>query len=125
MATRVLLAEDDPDIRLVARLALRKAGFDVTAVGDGATAVEQAAADRPDLILLDWMMPGLDGSETCRRLKADPVTAGIPVIFLTGRAHENDVAGGLSLGACGYLTKPFDPLTLGAKVRDLFEAVRG
>lgn len=125
MATRVLLAEDDPDIQLVARLALRKAGFEVTAVGDGATALARAGADRPDLILLDWMMPVMDGSETCRRLKADPATAGIPVIFLTGKSQERDVADGLSLGACGYLTKPFDALTLGAKVRELFDKTQG
>lgn len=125
MATRVLLAEDDPDIQLVARLALRKAGFEVTAVGDGAAAVTRAGADRPDLILLDWMMPVMDGPEACRRLKADPTTADIPVIFLTAKSQEKEIAGGLALGACGYLTKPFDALTLGAKVRELYEVAQG
>jgi DNA-binding response OmpR family regulator len=82
--------------------------------------VLQAVSEaRPDVILLDWMMPDMDGPETCRRLKADPATATIPVIFLTARSQEAEIKTGLALGAAGYITKPFDALTLGDRVREL------
>jgi two-component system phosphate regulon response regulator PhoB len=115
----VLLAEDDPDIQLVARLSLRKAGFTVTAVSDGAALLAKVAEDRPDLILLDWMMPEMDGFEACSRLKGDPTTADIPVIFLTAKSQESEINRGLALGACGYITKPFDALVLGRQVHEL------
>ena len=116
---RVLLAEDDLDIQRVARLALRRANFEVAVVSNGAEALSQVLSTRPDVILLDWMMPELDGLETCRRLKANAVTRDIPVIFLTARSQESEINQGLALGAIGYLTKPFDALTLGRSVRDL------
>lgn len=119
MSLRVLLAEDDPDIQLVARLSLRKAGFVVTTVNNGAAVLARVAEERPDVILLDWMMPGMDGFEACSRLKGDPATAGIPVIFLTAKSQENEINRGLALGACGYITKPFDALALGRQVHDL------
>lgn len=119
MTMRVLLADDDPDIRLVARLALKRAGFEVTAVESGLAAVEQAATARPDLILLDWMMPGMDGAETCARLKADPATAAIPVVFLTAKSAESSGADAAALGAAGTIGKPFDPLALGRQVLDI------
>jgi CheY-like chemotaxis protein len=114
---RVLLADDDPDIRLVARLALKRGGFDVTAVDSGPAVLEQVAAVRPDVILLDWMMPGMDGAETCARLKADPATARIPVVFLTARPADSSVAA--ALGAAGTLAKPFDPLVLARHVSEI------
>lgn len=114
---RVLLADDDPDIRLVARLALKRGGFDVTAVDSGPAVLEQVASVRPDVILLDWMMPGMDGAETCARLKADPATASIPVVFLTARPADSALAG--ALGAAGTLAKPFDPLVLARQVSDI------
>jgi CheY-like chemotaxis protein len=117
--TRALLAEDDPDIRLVARLALKKAGFDVTAVTNGAEVLARVAQDRPDVIVLDWMMPEMDGFEACSRLKADPATAQIPVVFLTAKSQESEIARGLQLGARGYITKPFDALKLGHQVQEL------
>ena len=116
---RVLLAEDDPDIQLVARLALRRADFDVTVASNGVEALAAVARSRPDLILLDWMMPELDGLETCTRLKSDATTKDIPVIFLTARSQESEINRGLALGAIGYVTKPFDALELGARVREL------
>lgn len=115
----VVLAEDDLDIQLVARLALRRAGFAVTVVGNGQEALEAVQAEAPDVILLDWMMPELDGPETCRRLKADPATSAIPVIFLTAKSQETEIQRGLSLGAAGYVTKPFDALTLGQDIKDI------
>src|SRR5262245_23765894 len=115
----VILAEDDLDIQLVARLALKRAGFHVTVVGNGQEALEAAKKQPPDVILLDWMMPELDGLETCRQLKADPATASIPVIFLTAKSQEAEIQRGLSLGAAGYVTKPFDALALGQRVKDI------
>jgi len=115
----VVLAEDDPDIQFVARLALKRAGFVVTVVGNGQQALDAVRQSPPDVILLDWMMPELDGPETCRRLKADPATASIPVIFLTAKSQEAQIQLGMSLGAAGYVTKPFDALTLGQYVKDL------
>jgi len=122
MSLRVLLAEDDPDIQLVARLSLRKAGFTVTAVGDGSAVLTRVAESRPDVVLLDWMMPEMDGFEACRRLKADPATADIPVIFLTAKSQESEIARGLQLGARGYITKPFDALALGRQVQELLQS---
>jgi two-component system phosphate regulon response regulator PhoB len=119
MTLSVVLAEDDPDIQLVARLALRRAGFSVRVVGNGTEALAAVKTQPPDVVLLDWMMPGLDGLETCRLLKADPATAAIPVIFLTARSQESEIQRGLGLGAAGYVTKPFDALTLGDQVRKL------
>ncbi|HNV01951.1 MAG TPA: response regulator [Vicinamibacterales bacterium] len=112
----ILLAEDEPDVQLIARLSLKKAGFTVVTAGNGVEALERVAAERPDVILLDWMMPDMDGFETCRRLKADPATAGIPVIFLTARVQEAEVARAMALGAAGCIGKPFDALTLGQRV---------
>lgn len=119
----VVLAEDDPDIQLVARLSLKRAGFTVKVVGNGQEALDAISAERPDVVLLDWMMPELDGPETCRRLKADPATSSIPVIFLTAKSQEAEIQRGLSLGASGYVTKPFDALTLGQQIKDLVTKV--
>ena len=122
MTIRLLLAEDDPDIQLVARMSLKRAGFDVTVAGNGNEALRRAAESKPDVILLDWMMPELDGLETCARLKADSALRDVPVIFLTAKSQESEIARGLALGALGYITKPFDALTLGARVRELITA---
>lgn len=110
---KVLLIEDDPDIQKMVAIALKfKGGHQVETAGSGAAGVRLAAEWRPDLILLDVMMPEMDGYETCRRLKADPATAGVPVIFLSARAQAAEIEQGLKLGAIGYLVKPFDPLML-------------
>jgi CheY-like chemotaxis protein len=121
MKLKALLAEDEPDIQLVARMSLRRADFDVTVANDGFEVIEKVAGLQPNVILLDWMMPGMDGLEACKRLKADPATAGIPVIFLTAKSQETEIRQGLALGAVGYITKPFDALTLGTRVRELLE----
>ncbi|MFM8535798.1 MAG: PleD family two-component system response regulator [Acidimicrobiia bacterium] len=115
----VILAEDDLDIQLVARLALKRAGFIVKVVNNGQEALDAVKQQPPDVVLLDWMMPELDGPEACRRLKADPETSGIPVILLTAKSQETEIQRGLSLGAAGYVTKPFDALTLGQQVKDI------
>jgi DNA-binding response OmpR family regulator len=116
---RVLVVDDDPDITLLLRLALRREGYDVEAAANGEEAMGRAQASMPDCILLDVMMPGIDGLETCRRLRDDPRTCSCPVIMLTGvvvDVPEEDV---LNTGADDWMPKPFDITTLVARVRDL------
>lgn len=120
---RVLCADDEDDIRAILRLAL---GLDpeleVEIVGSGHEAIARAMESPFDAILLDGMMPGLDGYETCRRLKADPVTAHVPVIFLTAKTQRDETQRALSIGALACLTKPFDPLTVAQDLRAVLAA---
>src|SRR3990172_4921794 len=119
----VLLVEDDEDIRKVAQISLQfRGGWQVSLASDGEEGLRKAAQERPDLILLDCMMPKLDGYETCRRLKRDPELRHIPVIFLTAKAQDSEVQQGLSLGAVGYLIKPFNPMSLAEEIRQILEA---
>jgi len=119
--TSVLLAEDDPFIRRVAEVSLQRAGFTVRTVGDGTEALATIEQTPVDLVILDGHMPAMDGLEACRRLKADPRTTAIPVIMLTARTEASDRSEGLAAGAAGYITKPFDPITLGAEVRRIVD----
>ncbi|MDO8391651.1 MAG: response regulator [Actinomycetota bacterium] len=117
MTRRLLLVDDDDGVRLVARTALeRVGGWAVTAVSSGEEALGQAATDPPDAILLDVMMPGLDGPATLAELRTNPLTAHIPVIFLTAKARTTHHARLLELGASGVLVKPFDPMQLSNEV---------
>ncbi len=119
---RILFVEDDADIQSVAALALRAVGgFTVEICGSGREALERAPAFAPDLILLDIMMPGMDGPTMLSHLRAMPEAAGIPVIFLTARVQPEQMAGYRSLGAIGVVAKPFDPMTLASQVRALWE----
>ena len=119
---KILLAEDEADIRKVAQISLQfRGGWAVTLAIDGVDCLAKAAQERPDLILLDCMMPNLDGYETCRRLKEDPALRQIPVIFLTAKSQESEVRKGLALGAVGYLIKPFNPMSLAAEIREILE----
>lgn len=123
---KVLLAEDEEDIQKVARMSLQFQGhWEVVVAGNGQECLEKVSTEHPDLILLDAMMPRMDGYETCRRLKADPATRHIPVIFLTAKAQEAEIKKGLELGAVGYLVKPFDPMRLAAQIQQILENVRG
>src|SRR4051812_13422449 len=107
---RLLCADDEEDIRTILQLALSlDAEIDVELVDSGEAALARAHATAFDAILLDGMMPGLDGYETCRRLKADPVTAQIPVVFLTAKTQRAEVEQALTIGAVACLMKPFDP----------------
>jgi DNA-binding response OmpR family regulator len=124
MSARILLVEDEPDIRLIARAALMRAGFDVLTAGDGHEALKLAASEGPDLIVLDWMLPQLNGPDTCARLKSDPATAHIPVVFLTARKDEGAQAQCIEAGALGFVPKPFNPLALGDQVKALWNASR-
>ena len=119
MSTRVLVVEDDPDIAdLVARY-LEKAGYTATRVSSGRDALDAVRAKAPDLIVLDVMLPHVDGLEVCRLLRANDHTASIPIIMLTARAEESERIVGLEMGADDYLAKPFSPNELVARVRAL------
>ena len=116
---RLLVVEDDADIAMLLAHSLSRAGFTVETLSSGAEVLAEARRHTPDLILLDLMLPGLDGIEVCRALRADPTTAALPVIMLTARAEESDRIVGLELGADDYITKPFSPNEVVARVRAL------
>lgn len=116
---KILLAEDEPDIQFVTRIALEDEGHQIVAVDDGQAAIAAALAEPFDVILLDVMMPRLDGLDACRQLKSDPRTRQIPVIFLTARSQQFEVQAGLNIGALGYIVKPFDTFTLAAEITAL------
>jgi two-component system alkaline phosphatase synthesis response regulator PhoP len=118
-----LIADDETSIRGLVRVTLEGQGFEIFEAADGEAAMEIARAEQPALILLDVMMPRLDGLEVCRRLKGDPATKGIIVVLLTAMAQDNDRERGLSAGADDYLTKPFSPLAL-MKMVDAVRAER-
>ncbi|GLZ30139.1 hypothetical protein Lesp02_23290 [Lentzea sp. NBRC 105346] len=117
--TVVVVAEDDADIRDLLVFKLTQGGFDVTAVGDGSSALSAIADVEPDLVILDVMMPGVSGLEVCRRLRSDPSTEDLPVVMLTARAREDDIETGFGVGADDYLTKPFSPNELIHRVHTL------
>src|SRR4051812_22211975 len=113
--TRILVVEDDPNIRDVIDVALRFHGFRVTAVGTGRAGLDELHGDPPDLILLDVMLPDVDGFEVCRQIQAHHIQA--PVIFLTARDTVADTVRGLTLGGDDYVTKPFSVEALVARIR--------
>jgi DNA-binding response OmpR family regulator len=120
----VLVADDDPDIRDLVVFKLEQAGHRVIAVGDGSAALRSVREHMPDIAVLDIMMPGMSGIDVCRQLRADPVTAEIPVIFLTARAQEADVEAGFAVAADDYVVKPFSPRELLSRVQAVLARVR-
>ena len=114
---RVLVVEDEPDVAEMIRYNLHKEGYEVRLSGNGGDALRQVKEARPDVVLLDLMVPQLNGWEVCRRLKQDPSTRAIPVIMVSGRAEEGDKVLGFEMGADDYVTKPFSPRELLARVR--------
>jgi DNA-binding response OmpR family regulator len=123
MAARVLVIDDEGPIRLLCRVNLEAAGMVVDEAENGATGIEAARKERPDVILLDVMMPGMDGWDVFGELVKEERTATIPVVFLTARAELRDQARGLELGGVDYVTKPFDPLELAPLIDDLLERI--
>ena len=117
MGKRVLAIEDDKDILERIAYNLERDGYEVIGVSSGEDGLAVAGSKRPDLVLLDLMLPGIDGLEVCRRLKADPDTAHLPVIIVSAKGEESDIVAGLELGADDYVTKPFSPRVLTARIR--------
>ena len=121
--TRVLVIDDEAPIRLLCRVNLEAEGMDVLEAADGPSGLDEARRERPDVVLLDVMMPGLDGWRVAEPLLEDDRTNEIPIIFLTARAEFRDRARGLDIGGVDYVTKPFNPLELASLVRDLLDRI--
>ena len=121
--TKVLVIDDEAPIRLLCRVNLEAEGMDVVEAPDGPAGIESAKDESPDVVLLDVMMPGLDGWRVAEQLLEDERTSGIPIIFLTARAEFRDRARGLDIGGVDYVTKPFNPLELATLVRDLLSRI--
>ena len=121
MPKRVLVCDDEPYIVESVSYVVRKAGFEVLSAEDGDTALEMVRREKPDMVFLDIMMPGIPGDELCQRLKADPATRGIYVVILTARGQEEDERRAMELGADEFMTKPFSP----RKLKDKLVAVLG
>lgn len=121
--TRVLVVDDDAPIRLLCRVNLEAEKMKVLEAGDGPSGVEMARRERPDVILLDVMLPRMDGWEVAEQLLDDPTTSDIPIVFLTARAELGDRARGLEIGGVDYVTKPFNPVELARQIRELLGRV--
>jgi two-component system alkaline phosphatase synthesis response regulator PhoP len=122
--SRVLIVEDDPDIAELIAHYLKKAGYLVETITSGSAVMARAKAAAPDLIVLDLMLPGLDGLLVCQALRGDPATRSLPIIMLTARGDEGDRIAGLELGADDYVTKPFSPRELTARVTAMLRRVQ-
>lgn len=119
MSARILIVDDEPNIVLSLEFLMEQAGFQVSVAEDGEAALAQLAACRPDLVLLDIMLPRLNGYEVCQRIRANPDWAGIKVVMLSAKGRELEVSKGLALGADAYVTKPFSTRELMALVQNL------
>jgi two-component system, OmpR family, alkaline phosphatase synthesis response regulator PhoP len=119
-AKKILIVEDEHDILQLVKLYLEKEGFRTVTATTGAEGLNRAKQDKPDLIVLDLMLPEIDGLEVCKRLRSAPETAMLPIIMLTAKAEESDQVIGLELGADDYVTKPFSPKAFVARVKALF-----
>jgi two-component system phosphate regulon response regulator PhoB len=118
-APRILVVDDEEDLLELVRYNLTKEGYEVTCVASGEEAIKAARKQPPELIVLDLMLPAVDGLEVCRRLKADARTREIPIIMLTAKGEESDMIAGLERGADDYIAKPFSPRVLGARIKAL------
>jgi DNA-binding response OmpR family regulator len=116
---KVLIADDQANLRQLVRLTLESGRFDILEAPDGDAALEVARAEQPDLIFLDWTMPGLAGVDVCRALRADPATAGMRIVMLTARSQSADRERARDMGCDDYITKPFSPIELLEKVREV------
>jgi CheY-like chemotaxis protein len=119
---KVLIVDDDEDIRLVSEIAIRRIGkWDAVVAATGEEALDRARAEQPDVILLDVMMPSLNGPATLALLREEPATSSIPVIFLTAKVQKHEVERYMALGATGVIRKPFDVMTLADEIRRIVE----
>jgi CheY-like chemotaxis protein len=117
--TRILIADDEPHIRKLVSFTLGNKGYEIIEATDGGEAYDMACAERPDLVLLDVMMPVMTGYDVLAKLKSDPATAEIPVVMLSAKSQQTEVQAGLSGGACEYICKPFTPKDLVQRVAEL------
>jgi two-component system phosphate regulon response regulator PhoB len=115
----ILVVDDEEDLLELVRFNLARDGYAVTCVTSGEEAIKAVRRDAPDLVVLDLMLPGFDGLEVCRRLKADPRTRETPIVMLTAKGEERDIVAGLDRGADDYITKPFSPRVLSARIKAL------
>lgn len=125
MTHRVLVADDEPNILISLEYLMQREGYAVSVARDGHEALEAIRRDRPDLVLLDVMMPGRSGFEVCQAVRADDALQGVRILMLTAKGRDTDVAKGLAVGADAYLTKPFGTQDLAAQVRRLLAEPRG
>lgn len=119
MSKKVLIADDEPNIVISLEFLMQREGHAVSVARDGAAALDAIRANRPDLVLLDVMMPGLSGFEVCQAVRADEALAGVKILMLSAKGRDTDIAKGQALGADGYMTKPFSTRELAEKVREL------
>ncbi len=122
-AKKVLIVEDERDILQLVKLYLEKEGYRVSTAATGPDGLKAVKSERPDLLVLDLMLPDMDGLEVCKRLRAEPQTAALPIIMLTAKAEESDTVIGLELGADDYVTKPFSPKALVARIKALLRRI--
>ena len=121
----VLIIDDEKDLIELVRYNLNKEGFDVLGAGDGESGLSLAVRKKPDVVIIDLMLPGIDGLEVCRTLRSRAETSNIPIIMLTAKASESDRIVGLELGADDYITKPFSPREVAARVKALLRRIQG
>jgi DNA-binding response OmpR family regulator len=122
MTHKILIADDEPNILISLEFLMKREGHQVIVARDGLQALEAIRRERPDLVLLDVMMPGKSGFEVCQAVRADETLAAVKVVLLTAKGRDTDVAKGLGLGANAYVTKPFSTKELAQQVRELLQA---
>src|SRR5262245_20957774 len=125
MADRVLVVDDEPDLLELVRFHLTQAGFEVETAPDGRRGIEAIRRRRPGLVVLDWMLPDLSGTEVCRQVRSDPQLRDLPILLLTAKAEEVDRVVGFELGADDYVTKPFSPRELALRVQAILRRTSG
>jgi CheY-like chemotaxis protein len=120
---KILLVDDEPNIQLIAQIGLEdRPDWRLVLASSGTEALEKIASEQPDLVLLDMMMPGMDGKTTLAKLREHPHGANLPVIFMTAKVQKDEIAGYLALGVAGVITKPFDPMTLSEEICNMVGA---
>ncbi|MEP7297838.1 MAG: response regulator [Burkholderiales bacterium] len=119
MSHRILIADDEPNIVVSLEFLMKREGYGVTIARDGVAALEAIRRERPDLVLLDVMMPGMSGFDVCQAVRADESLAAVKIVMLTAKGRDTDTAKGIALGADAYLTKPFSTRALAERVREL------
>jgi DNA-binding response OmpR family regulator len=122
MNKRVLIADDEPNIVISLEFLMKREGHAVSIARDGPSALEAIRSTRPDLVLLDVMMPGMSGFEVCQAVRADEALAGVKILMLSAKGRDTDIAKGSAMGADAYMTKPFSTKELAEKVRELLSA---